>query len=120
MKLKIWNKFNNNLLIAILLIVISFFSLPYFFKEDTNNPEKKESVKLEEMINNLSEIKDLKENIYQLENKQDYFLKYLFRLENQFFIVLDNYYQSEKNREKLKSKVDYLLIKKDFLKKIPN
>jgi hypothetical protein len=99
----------SGFLLLALVIVLSFSFLT--LREEEIKLEKKEEATLEMLINELSKINKLEKEV----KEENYFLKFYFRLENQFFIILDDYYKDDSNREKLKKKVDYLLVKKNFL-----
>lgn len=115
MKLKKLTKINKWLLFVLILALGLVLFLSKNQKENKTKPEEKEEVSLEVMLNELSKIENLESSINKLDEKKGYFLSFYFRIENKFFVVLDDYYQYNDQREKLRRKVDYLLIKKEFL-----
>lgn len=104
---------NSKYLTLALVILIGFLSFGLISKGQEKpevKPEKEPTV--EERINKLTNIENLEE---KAKREGDYFLNKYYRLENQFFTLLNLYYGGETPEEEVRSRANYLIKEKQFL-----
>ncbi len=106
--------------ILIILIIVSLFYLSGEEEEVIETPtETEEGINLDEAIESAEKIFELGEEIISLEEelgseRSDIFESYN-RIENDFFILRDKYYEGEIDRKQLKNKIENLLLQMDAL-----
>lgn len=109
----IWKLMDSKYLTIVLVILIGFLSFRLVSgNQENSKPKPKEEPTVEERINKLTDIEDLEA---KAKREGGYFLDKYYRLENQFFSLLNLYYGGETPEEEVRSRANYLIKEKEFL-----
>lgn len=102
----------SKLLTLALIVTISYLGVNIITKSKKEASQLEREPTIEERINKLTDIEELEE---KSKKEGGYFLEKYYRLENQFFILLNLYYGDKISKEKVKERANYLIEKKKFL-----